>query len=138
MLPNMATKTKLAKHSTRCSDAASRHSRMSSCCTVWHGIGDFDSIAAWRDHIHQRRINVSAQGIDMGMLKREDVFVTTKLWNDDHDRVEDAMDDSLKVASCDLRIAEAARGYWSVTAVGNCTDIQQEDNGHRQLMQLSC
>jgi diketogulonate reductase-like aldo/keto reductase len=34
----------------------------------------------------------------MGMLKREDVFVTTKLWNDDHDRVEDAMDDSLKVA----------------------------------------
>jgi diketogulonate reductase-like aldo/keto reductase len=36
------------------------------------------------------------KGIDMGMLKREDVFVTTKLWNDDHDRVEDAMDDSLK------------------------------------------
>lgn len=34
----------------------------------------------------------------MGMLKREDVFVTTKLWNDDHNRVEDAMDDSLKVA----------------------------------------
>jgi diketogulonate reductase-like aldo/keto reductase len=39
----------------------------------------------------------SPQGIDMGMLKREDVFVTTKLWNDDHHRVEDAMDDSLKV-----------------------------------------
>ena len=65
---------------------------------AWHGIGAFDTIAAWRDHIHQRRIFVSAQGIDMGMLKREDVFVTTKLWNDDHDRVEDAMDDSLKVA----------------------------------------
>ncbi len=37
------------------------------------------------------------QGIELGVVKREDVFVTTKLWNDHHHRVEDAEADSLKV-----------------------------------------
>lgn len=36
------------------------------------------------------------EAIDKGILKREDVFITTKLWNADHDRVEEACEDSLK------------------------------------------
>jgi hypothetical protein len=30
--------------------------------------------------------------MELGTIKREDIFVTTKLWNADHGRVEDAMD----------------------------------------------
>lgn len=41
-------------------------------------------------------LHVNEQGIELGVIKREDLFITTKLWNDDHHRVEDAMDDSLK------------------------------------------
>jgi hypothetical protein len=51
MLPSMATKTKLAKHFTRCSDAALWHPQID-FCAAWHSRSAFDSVAAWQDIIH--------------------------------------------------------------------------------------
>ena len=48
MLPSMATKTKLAKHSTRWSDAALRHPQ-DDFRAAWHSMIALDSVAAWQD-----------------------------------------------------------------------------------------
>ena len=46
-------------------------------------------------------------------IKREDIFVTTKLWNDDHDNVEDAFNESLK--KLDLEYIDLYLIHWPVT-----------------------
>lgn len=41
------------------------------------------------------------RAFDEGICKREDVFVTTKLWNTYHRRVEQGLDESLKSLGLD-------------------------------------
>jgi diketogulonate reductase-like aldo/keto reductase len=75
------------------------------------------------------------KGISLGVFKREDVFVTTKLWNDHHDRVEDAMADSLKQFGLDY--VDLWLMHWPVAGnTGDAVDPPIKDTWQRMEKQV--
>jgi diketogulonate reductase-like aldo/keto reductase len=49
------------------------------------------------DYKNEKELGVAlAEGIAQGLVKREELFITTKLWNSDHGHVLEACKDSLK------------------------------------------
>ncbi|KAH8959679.1 hypothetical protein BDL97_06G089300 [Sphagnum fallax] len=58
------------------------------------GYRHFDCAA---DYKNEKELGVAlAEGIAQGLVKREELFITTKLWNSDHGHVMEACKDSLK------------------------------------------
>jgi aldehyde reductase len=58
------------------------------------GYRHFDCAA---DYKNEKEVGVAlAEGMKMGLAKREELFITTKLWNSDHGHVKEACKDSLK------------------------------------------
>ncbi|KAH9821372.1 Aldo/keto reductase [Teratosphaeria destructans] len=72
--------------------------------------------------------------IDAGVVKREDIFVTTKLWNSYHARVEEGIDQSLKNLGLDY--VDLYLVHWPVAMnpKGNDNIFPKLPNGERDIV----
>ncbi|KAJ7521830.1 hypothetical protein O6H91_19G069700 [Diphasiastrum complanatum] len=54
-------------------------------------------LCVWADYKNEAEVGEAlSEAFHQGLVKREDVFITTKLWNSDHGHVREACKDSLK------------------------------------------